>query len=327
MPELSYLDAAALRSLIDLPQAVEALCAALVRGDVDPENDSPRLFSPAPEGEFLLMPTAGPNYCGVKALTLAPGNPERGLPRVQGVYTLFRNDDLAPVALLDASELTLIRTPATTLLAALRLLEARHRDPRSLRVVVVGTGPQADRHARAVHQLLQPRQIRIVGRRGQAAHSLAARLCAEGVPAQAGAASELTEADLVICVTSSRSPVLQDADIRDEAIVVAVGTHGLDAREVPAELARRAFVVVEGRASAMREAGNLISARPVAEWEAIGLPNLQDLARASVSVPDDRPTLYSGVGMAWEDLVIATAVHHAAIVRADPVGGVTKEPQ
>ncbi len=319
MSTLRYLNADTVRELISVADAVDALRAALVEGTADPENDSPRLFSPAPGGEFLLMPTQGVSFSGVKTLTLAPDNPRRGLPRVQGLYTLFGNDDLAPVALLDATELTLIRTPATTLLAATHLLEARGFHRAGLTVTIIGTGPQSDRHARGVHDLLQPAEIRVIGRVLGRATPLVDRLRADGIPAREGTAEDTRDADVVICVTSSSTPVVNDADISDHAIVLAVGTHGLHAREVPAALARRANVVVEGRASAMREAGNLIPARTVAEWEAVRLPNLQELVRGTVNVAPDRPTLYSGVGMAWEDLVIAVAMHH----RSTPT--VTKE--
>lgn len=309
---LYYIDGAKVRELIDIPGAVNALRNALVSNAVDPEDDGPRIFSPAPNGEFLLMPSSGEEFCGVKSLTLAPQNPVQDKPRVQGVYTLFRNDDLAPVALIDAIELTLIRTPAATLLAAQEILRARAQDGPIGRAVIIGTGPQAAQHARGLHAMFHPEQIRIIGRTAESSTTLADLLVAEGLPAQAGRSQDLPEADIVICVTSSKDPVFEDLDISENAVVLAVGTHGLDAREVPAAFTRRAHVIVEGRGSAMREGGNLIPARNAAEWEQKCLSNLQDLARDHATIPVGQPVLYSGVGMAWEDLVVAADIHRRA---------------
>lgn len=312
MSNLEFLHGERIRSLIDLPQGVDALRAALVDDIVNPENDGPRLFNPAPDGEFLLMPSSGTEYCGVKSLTLAPNNPYAGKPRVQGIYTLFCNEDLAPVALLDAIELTLLRTPAATLLAAVHILRARGQDGHVDRVAIIGTGPQADRHARGVADLIRPNEITIIGRRTEAAERVAASLAADSIPCRVGTHEDVRQADLVICVTSSQQPVFENSDITGSTIVLAVGTHGLDAREVPPEFSRRAHILVEGRGSAQRESGNLIPARSAEELNRLQPPNLQDLAKEAAAVPTDQPVLYSGVGMAWEDLAIATAIHHCS---------------
>lgn len=306
---LRFLDEQTVRELADVVSGIDALRAALVDGIVDPEHDSPRLFSEAPAGEFLIMPAVGTQYCGVKTLTIAPANPAAGRPRVQGVYTLFRNDGLAPVALMDAAELTLIRTPAVTTLAAVELLRAQGRQVVD-DAVIIGTGPQADRHARALTRLVRPGRLRILGRRPEAAAALVASLLTDGIEASVATASELPSTDLIVCATSSTTPVLDDADVRSDAIVLAVGAHGLDARELPTGLVRRSDVVVEARGSAMRESGNLIPARSVEEWADQPLWNLRELVTGAAILRGDRPVVYSAVGMAWEDLIIATDIHH-----------------
>ena len=68
-------------------------------------------------------------------------------------------------------------------------------------------------------------------------------------------------------------------------------------------------VVVEGRASALREAGDLIPARSAEEWEAIRPANLRDLVKGEFERSPGKPCLYAGVGMAWEDLVTAAVVY------------------
>lgn len=306
LPFLTGPDLAALASDAD---AVGFLEAALRSGTVDPENDSPRLFSPAPGGEFLVMPTGGATWSGVKLVTVAPQNPGRGKPKIQGVYTLFSSDDLAPVVMMDAVELTLLRTPATTVLAIKHLL-ATGGEPsaEALPVVVFGTGPQAERHLRCLRAVLGPLDVAVVGRRPESSAAFAARTDAAGLRVRVGQAGDVRQAAVILCATSSSTPVLEDGQVPRDAVVAAMGSHGRDRAELPSELVRRSDIVVEARASAMREAGNLLQARDPEEWSGLPVANLADLVCGRFQRTPGRPAVFSGVGMAWEDLVVATAL-------------------
>ena len=289
--------------------AVQALERAL-RDGVNPEEDSPRLFSPAPGGEFLLMPASGRRYSGIKALTVAPGNPARGLEKIQGVYVLFESETLAPVALMDGTELTAIRTPATTLLAVKHILAAAPGGaPTAPRVVVFGAGVQALNHVRAAHAVLPGASLAVVGRRPERVQSMITKLAAEGIRVDPAGVTDVPDADVVLCTTSSRTPLFDGGLVAPGAVVAAVGQHGLGAREVDAGLVLRSDVVVEGRASALREAGDLIPARSAEEWEGIRPANLRDLVSGELKRSPGKPCLYAGVGMAWEDLVTAAVVY------------------
>ncbi len=306
---LPYFDAAAVRAAAPWTTAIAALERALMDG-VDPEEDSPRIFSPAPGGEFLLMPGIGQHYSGVKALTVAPGNPARGLEKIQGIYLLLDSDTLAPLAVMDGNELTAIRTPATTLLAVKHLLAAAPGGtPEAPRVLAFGAGIQALNHLRAASALFPKASFAVVGQRPERVQVLVEQLASEGIEVRPASAAEVSSADVVLCTTSSRTPLFDGGLVASGAVVAAVGQHGLDAREVDASLVLRSDVVVEGRASAWREAGDLIPARSVEEWKAIRPANLRELVNGEFERTPGRPCLYSGVGMAWEDLVTAALVY------------------
>lgn len=310
MATLPYLTGPDLAALATDAEVVGFLAEALRSGAVDPEDDSARLFSPAPNGEFLIMPTAGETWCGVKLVTVAPDNPAKGKPKIQGVYTLFSSDDLAPVALMDAVELTLMRTPATTALAIRHLLAAgAGTSGDGLRVVVLGTGPQAERHLRCLRAVLGPLDVAVLGRRPGSAEAFAQRISGPDLQVRAGDLGDVRKAAVILCATSSSVPVLDDRLVPDGAVVAAMGSHGPHRAELPPELIRRSDVVVEGRASAMRESGNLLGARSAEEWSQVGVANLADLVGGGFRRTAGRPAVFSGVGMAWEDLVVATALY------------------
>jgi len=313
-PEIPFFTAEQVERLLPFERAMDELEAAL-RESVDPERDDPRLFSPAPGGEFLLMPAQGPEFSGLKALTVAPGNPARGLEKIQGLYLLFSSDGLAPIAVLEGASLTAIRTPAVTV-SAIRQLAALAPDgdamPAEPRILIIGAGTQARSHLRAAAVAFPGARFRVVGRRPERAAALVRESSGTGGVGSISAGddldAEVTRADIIVCATTASEPLFAGSLVRDGAVVAAIGTHGRALREVDDALVSRSDIVVEGRGSAERENGNLVSLGADA-WRSAERPaNLRDLALGRFERTAGRPALYTGVGMSWEDLVCASAV-------------------
>ena len=149
----------------------------------------------------------------------------------------------------------------------------------------------------------------MVGQRAERIAALIEQLATEGITVTRGSVQDVPNADVILCVTSSPTPLFDGSLPADHAIIASVGQHGLDAREVDETLVKRSEVVVEGRASSWRESGDLIPARSVEEWKEINPLNLKDLVNGKFSRVSGKPTLYTGVGMAWEDLVSAAVVY------------------
>ncbi|MGY1699837.1 ornithine cyclodeaminase family protein [Geodermatophilus sp. SYSU D00766] len=276
--------------------AVRAVTDAL-RGGLDPAADPPRVPVGLTRGQFLIMPSEVGAAAGVKVVTVAPGNPARGLPRIQAAYLLVDAETLALRAVLDGTALTTLRTPAVSVAAVLPRLPDR-----PLRVAVVGAGPQAVGH---VATLAAVRPL------GETTHLVRdpSRTALDAVALGSPRAAEaLGTADVVVCATSAREPLFDSALLRDDAVVVAVGSHEPDARELDAALLGRATVVVEDVATALREAGDVVLAVAEGALTPAGLVPLRDVVTGAAALPAGRPLVVKTVGMSWEDLVVATAV-------------------
>lgn len=302
---LEVWDAARVRAEFTPERAVEALRRRLVD---DPPSDerAVRTRHATAAGQLLLMPDESSQHVGVKIVSLSPGNPALGLPSVQGVYLLMDAATNSPVALLDAAELTLVRTAAVSMLAASHL--APQASPR---VVVVGSGPQAVAHADAALCVLGASAVQAVVRSAASADRVRALASERGVLLDAvhvdDAAAAIREADVVACTTSSAVPVLDDADVAAHAVVVAIGAHEPTARELPTALLARSFVVVESYAVARAEAGDVVLAEAELGREVVA-GDLGGLVRGDVPVPLDGPRVFKSVGEAWEDLSVASLV-------------------
>jgi ornithine cyclodeaminase len=258
--------------------AADALEAAL-RAGLDPEADPARSVVGLERGELLVMPSAVAGHVAVKLVTVG------GEPRVQGICVVFDGTTLAPAALIDGIALTNLRTAAVSALAVRHLAA-----PDARRLVVFGRGPQGHAHAAAIRAVRPIERVDMVGRD------------------HAGADRLVAEADIVCCCTTARAPLFDGALVADHAAVVAIGSHEPAARETDDALARRATVVVESRASALREAGDVIAAIGAGALAADDLVTLADLVSGRVAPAAGRPRLFKSTGMAWEDAVVAGAL-------------------
>jgi ornithine cyclodeaminase/alanine dehydrogenase-like protein (mu-crystallin family) len=303
-PPPRYVDAATITAGLPPEAAVEAVLAGL-RGDVDPAADVPRSAVPLQQGDLLLMPAQSTSSVGVKLVTVAPGNPARGLPRISAAYVLFDAATLRPTHLLDGVALTNLRTPAVSVAAVKPWLDLLDQP---LRVVAFGGGPQSIGHLEtvaAVHDIAtsavvvrQPDRVRLP-------ESLSSTrvLSAD----DASVSSLLGEAHLIVCATTARTPLFDSTLLGDRTIVVAVGSHEAEAREVDAAFCARACVIVEDRQTALRECGDIIQAIAEIALDPNDLVPLRDVARGT-RVPAKEPVFFKGSGMSWQDLVVAEAV-------------------
>ncbi|HCA84859.1 MAG TPA: ornithine cyclodeaminase [Streptomyces sp.] len=291
-----------LSALVSWPDAVAVLEHALLEGSA-PGRTPLRSAVDVSSGQLLIMPSEVGAEVGVKLVSVSPGNGSRGLPRIQGVHLVLDGPTLSPVALVDAVGLTLLRTAAVSAVAARHLSE-----PSAHRLVVFGTGPQAWSHVRALSAVRPVREVTVVGRTPHRITALVETCRQAGFEAHAGTPGSVAGADIVACCTSASTPLFDSRLLPDHATVIAMGSHFPDAREVDAALVRRAAVVVESRASAFEEAGDILLA--VADGvpvEAAVDGELGELVRGEFSPAHAGPRLFKSVGEAWSDVVVAGA--------------------
>jgi ornithine cyclodeaminase/alanine dehydrogenase-like protein (mu-crystallin family) len=277
-------------------------------GGLDPRADPPRTKMVTVAGELLLMPSEIGDRAGVKIVGLAPDNPARGVARIQGVYVLVDAQTLVPLALLDGPAVTSLRTPAVSALAARYLAPQRART-----LAVFGTGPQARGHIDALCALLPIEEVVVVGRRPSAVAVLLADARRRGLQARAGAPDSAAEADVTVCATTSSTPLFDGRRVPDGGLVIAVGSHSAEARELDSGLMGRSQVVVEDAEVALHEAGDVVHA--VADGSLLpgSIAGLAGIVRAAVTVDPIRPKVFKSVGMSWQDLITATEIHRRAI--------------
>jgi ornithine cyclodeaminase len=275
---VAYLDAAEVGRRLSPLGAVDALEAALL-GGLDPEAEPARSSLEVGGGSLLVMPSAAAGRAVVKLVTIG------GDPRIQGVCVAFDGESLAPAAVLDGIAVTNLRTAAVSALAVRHLAA-----PDARRLLVFGRGPQAHAHAEAVRAVRPIDHVDLLGRD------------------DGGREEVVAAADVICCCTTAREPLFDGALVRDDATVVAIGSHEPEAREVDAALAARATVVVESPPTALREAGDVVLAVAAGALAPEDLVPLASLVRGERAPVPGRPRLFKSVGMPWEDAVVVDAI-------------------
>lgn len=302
MNGLPFVDGDEVRRRID-PDRARTLIEGALKAGFDPAEDPARAHADAGAGHLLLMPSTLGDWVGVKVASVAPDNPALGLPRIQAVYVLMDAKTLTPRTLVDGVSLTSLRTPATSAVAADHLA-----GPDASRLVVFGSGPQAVEHVVAMARIRGLGDVRMVGRTPHKVEAALAGLAERGITAEAGTRADVADADIVVCATSSAEPLFDGSLVRDGACVVAMGSHEIDRRELDSALMGRAQVVVEERGSALRECGDVVLAVEEGALSADDLVGLAPLVRGEVARRTDRPNVFKGSGMSWQDLAVAVGV-------------------
>lgn len=300
------------RRALSMPAAIRAVADAFARLSAGGAQVPVRHALDGDGGDVLFMPGRldDPSRVGAKAVSVFPDNPgERDLPAVNAGVLLVDPETGRPLALLAGNHLTAVRTGAASGVATAHLAR---EDASTL--ALFGAGPQARTQLRAVAAVRDLREVRVVARTVESARRFAREEPpGEGRRPEVRAVGDpddaLRGADVVVTATDSAEPVFDGRRVEPGTHVNGVGSYTPEMQEVDAELVTRSTVVVDHRASALEEAGDLLI--PIAE----GRFSAEEIhAEIGEVVSGDRPgrtgrdqlTFFESVGNVVQDLATAS---------------------
>ena len=295
-------------------EVVDDALRALARGEaIQPLRSAYRM--PERNGLLAVMPgMLGRTVAGVKVLTVVPENHLHGEESHQGMVLLFEQERGRPLALLDASSVTAIRTAAASAVATRALARAEAGD-----LAILGSGTQARTHLDAMRAVRPLRRVRVWSRRPESARRFAERegertgLAVEPMPS---AREAVDGADLICTVTAAREPVLLGEWIAPGAHVNAAGACTPNARELDTAAVARSRLFTDRRESLLAEAGDFLLARAegaVADDHILG--EIGEVLEGQVPGrrADAEITLFKSLGIAVEDLAAGWHVYRKAL--------------
>jgi ornithine cyclodeaminase/alanine dehydrogenase-like protein (mu-crystallin family) len=254
-----------------------------------------------PHGDFRAMPARGDGLALLKWITSFPGNPQRGLPAVNGVVCLSDAETGLPLMLLDARAVTALRTGAAAAVASTALAA-----PESSSVGLIGCGLHGAWAARCLTQAgFGPGTC--ADPDGDAAGRLAGEL-----GWSVGTVAEALCADVVCCVTPGRSPVFDAGDLRSGQHLNMLGADGPGKAEAtPAAVAAcRLFCDEWEQASHGGELTGAIEAGLIQRSDVGELGSVLSGHAPGREGPTET-TLFDSTGLAIQDLAVAAAAYRA----------------
>ncbi len=312
VPPPLWLRAGELRRLLPLARVVEALEAALATAGSHAASGHAALGCDVEGGAFHVKATTlgAPRAVYIAKINANfPGNPQRGLPTIQGIAALFDAVDGRQLALLDSPELTALRTGAATAVAARRLAR-----PDSRKLLVCGAGRQAFAQVAALATVLDLEKVLVHDLEADRAARLAARIDAElGLSAEGAdsVASSARLSDLIVTCTTARAPILHLGDVAPGTFIAAVGADHPSKQELEPALvgATRCFVDSLEQALAAGELHHAVAAGALRPGDIAGrLDQLVDGSVVGRRTPEEI-TLFDSTGIAIEDAAAALAAY------------------
>ena len=312
------LDNRQIRELLPMTECIELMAdalSALASGEV---YQPLRTIIRPPEARGLLglMPAyrAGERGAfGMKAICVFPENPAKGKDAHQGAVMLFSRETGEMLALMNASEITAIRTAAVSAVAT-RLLAREEAQE----LAIIGAGVQARTHLLALGAVRPIKRARVACRSIEHAEQLAREMqpklsfAIEPVWTNEEA---VRDADLIVTATSSLEPVINRDWIAPGAHVNAIGTHSPNSREIDSATMAAARIFTDRRESVLNEAGDYL----LAAKEGLVTPEsvLGEIGELLIGTKTGRTsaseiTLFKSLGLAIEDVTSADYLYHKA---------------
>jgi len=308
-----WLTEADVRSVLpmdDLISSMETALTAFSSGQV--RQPVRQVIEAGASGNFFAaMPAwleAGPAM-GAKLVTVYHANGALGLPTHQAVIVLLDAETGALLAAMDGRYITEARTAAVSAAALRRLAR-----PGARTLGIVGSGVQAGSHLRAFSLVWNFDEIRCWSpTRANLDRFIAAH---PEVRAAASAEQAVRGADVVLAVTASSTPVVWNGWVADGACVIAVGACRPYQREMDPRLVGRGRVIVDSRAAALKEAGDLVMAITEGHFSADGIAGeLGEVlgGRVPGRTSDREVTILKPLGQAVEDVAAARLAYTRAL--------------
>ena len=310
---IRILSASDVRAALPMPKAIDAMRHAYSQLSAGKATAPPRQHLSTDKGITLIMPAHLPERSefGIKVVSVYDDNPNLGLPRISATVLVLDPTTGTPKAFMDGASLTAIRTGAGGGVAADLLARKNAK-----KVGLFGAGVQARAQLQAVMAVRNITSVNLISRTQISAQQLAAEISewidAPEVNLVSTPQQVVENADIVLCATTSATPLFDGNALQPGTHITAVGTFIPEKREVDTITIRRAHrIVVDSREACLEEAGDLIIPNAAIDAEIGEIVNGDKPGRQS----DDEITFFKSVGVAVQDAVAGSVVLAEAEVK------------
>jgi len=311
MRQTVYIREEQVKELLSLPEAIEAVESAFRDKAEGQVVMPPKLIVPLPGGDLRAMPAYLPrqNIAGVKVVNSHPNNREKGLPSVMATLVIVEPETGFPIAVIEATYLTALRTAAAGALGTRALA-----NPNSGKLAILGAGTQG-RFQLLSHKLVLPNLEQVciwsldedlawqVKRELEPQLGVEIKVCPDPETA-------VREANVIVTTTPSRQPLVRNEWVSDGTHLTCIGADAPGKQELDPAILQRARIFLDDMAQGM-ESGEvnvpihkgLLKPEQIAGELGEVLVGKKEGRRS-----DDEITVFSSTGLAIQDIACGAVV-------------------
>lgn len=312
--EVLVLDRRETEELLDMSEALKAVENAFKLEANGETIMPPKLYLDLPEyhGDFRAMPAYIDGSAGLKWVSVYPDNRQRNYPCVMAIIILSDPETGSPLAIMDGTYITSMRTGAAGGVAVKYLAR------RSSSVIgIVGAGVQARTQLLAIGEVLpnieEVKVFDLYGDMSQKyAEEMAAKLNISIRPVQT--IGEATEADVVVTTTTSAAPIVKKQHIRPGTHINAIGADGRGKQELEIDVLKNAKIVVDDieQASHSGEINVPLLKNLIALDDIYAIMGEIVAGKKRGRENDEEITVFDSTGLAIHDIICAKVVYNKA---------------
>ena len=272
------------------------------------------LYYTAYNGDLRTMPAylEEENITGVKIVNVHPGNPDRGLPTVMALIVLISPETGAPVAIMDGTYLTDIRTGAAGGIAAKYLAR---KDSKV--IGMVGAGNQAKTQLEALFEVFEPELVRITSRTKESCERFI-REMADVTPCEIRyeeSIEKVCNCDILVTTTPTRKPIVKAQWIKEGTHINAIGADAVGKEELDPELLIRSKIVVDDIVQALHsgEVNVPLSKHYISENDIHAQLGEVITGLKPGRTSEEEITIFDSTGLAIQDVASAHLVYERAV--------------
>ena len=266
------------------------------------------------KGDFRAMPAyiEGMEACGLKWVNVHPKNRRFGLPAVMAVIILSDPKTGLPLAIMDGTYITNLRTGAAGGIAAKYLARKN-----SAIVGLVGCGAQARTQLLALKELFRIKLVYVWGNKPEYAKKFLKDTRPFGLTMEIKdkISDCVRQADIVVTTTPVRKPIVKSEWIKDGTHINAIGADAKGKEELEPKLLKRARIFVDDWQQASHSgeinvplARGIISKKDITATLGEVLTGKKKGRKAAKEI-----TIFDSTGLAIQDIALANLVYKIAV--------------
>ncbi len=314
--QILWLNRKDVESLLDMKEALEVVEEAFRQHGLKKVQMPPKLYLyfKKHNGDLRTMPAylEEQDITGVKIVNVHPDNPKKGLPTVMALVILNSTETGAPIAVMDGTYLTNMRTGAAGGVAVKYLARKNAKT-----VGFVGTGNQAVTQLLGIKEVIDIEEIKATST--QEKHTLAFKkeiekiISCDIVPKKS--VKEVCDCDIIVTTTPSREPIVMNEWISDGTHINAIGADAPGKEELDPKILKRARVVVDDipQASHSGEVNVPLSKKLISEKDICCEIGEVVAGKKKGRMKDSDITVFDSTGLAIQDVATADMVYRKAL--------------